>query len=113
MLFLRNDPSAPEALLGEVFAESGFDVCTFDVIPHDRPNDPMVDVAFPDSADYEAIVPLGARWSADDDRLPWVGAQMEMVRRALAVGAGVLGVCFGGQLLARALGWTVSRSPDP
>lgn len=113
MLFLRNDPTAPEALLGEVFAESGFDVCTFDVIPPGRPDDPIVDVAFPDPADYEAIVPLGARWAADDDHLPWVGAQMAMVRRALAVGAGVLGVCFGGQLLARALGGTVSRSPDP
>lgn len=113
MLFVRNDPTAPEALLGEVFAESGFDGCTFDVIPPGRPDDPMVDVAFPDPADYEVIVALGARWAADDDRLPWLGAQMEMVRRALAVGSGVLGVCFGSQLLARALGGTVSRSPDP
>lgn len=113
MLFLRNDPSAPEALLGEVFAESGFDVGTFDVVSPARPDDPVVDVTFPDATDYDVIVTLGARWAADDDSLPWVGAQMEMLRRALAAGAGVLGVCFGGQLLARALGGTVGRSPQP
>ena len=36
-----------------------------------------------------------------------------MVRRALDAGVGVLGVCFGGQLLAHALGGTVARSPAP
>ena len=36
-----------------------------------------------------------------------------MVRTAVATGVGVLGVCFGGQLVAHALGGTVVRSPDP
>lgn len=113
VLFVRNDPTAPEALLGEVFCDSGFDTAGFDVLAPQRRNDPMVAVRFPDPAGYDAIVTLGARWAAYDDGLPWIAAEMEMLRRALAAGVGVLGVCFGGQLLARALGGAVTRSPDP
>lgn len=113
VLFLYNDPTAPEALLGEVFAESGFDISTFDVVPADRPDDPVCDVDFPDPLDYDAIVPLGARWAVYDERLPWIAGESAMLRRALAGGVGVLGVCFGGQLLASALGGTVARSPQP
>ena len=113
VLFLYNDPTAPEGLLGEVFAESGFDVGTFDVVPPDRAGDPALDVAFPDPLGYDVIVPLGARWAVYDERVPWVADESTMVRRALDAGVGVLGVCFGGQLLAHALGGTVARSPQP
>ncbi len=113
VLFLHNDPTAPAALLGEAFADNGFDVDTFDVVPADRPDDPILEVRFPDVTDYDVIVALGARWAAYDERVPWIAPEMELVRSALAAGSGVLGVCFGGQLLARALGGEVSRSPHP
>ena len=113
MLFLYHDPTAPGGLLGEVFAESGFDISTFDVVSPDRPDDPLVDVVFPDPLDYDVIVPLGARWSVYDERLSWIAGEIEMVRDGLAAGVGVLGVCFGGQLVASALGGTVARSPEP
>ena len=113
VLFLRNDPTAPEALLGEVFTESGFEVSTFDVVPARDPDNPLREVTFPDPAPFDAIVPLGARWAAYDDTVPWIATEMQLVRTALAGGTGVLGVCFGGQLLARALGGTVARSPEP
>lgn len=113
VLFLYNDPTAPEALLGEAFAESGFDISTFSVVPADRPDDPVLEVTFPDPLDYDVIVPLGARWAVYDERVPWIADESAMVRRALDAGVGVLGVCFGGQLLAHALGGTVTRSPEP
>ena len=43
VLFVRNDPTAPEALLGAVFAEFGFATDTFDVLPRQRPGDFAVD----------------------------------------------------------------------
>jgi len=113
VLFIRNDPTAPEALLGEVFTECDFDISTFDVVAADRTGDPAVRVTFPEPGRYDVIVPLGARWAAYDDSLPWIAAEMDMIRRALAGGIGVLGVCFGGQVLARALGGAVNRSPRP
>lgn len=115
VLFLYNDPAAPEALLGEAFAESGFDITTFDVVPGGLVDDPVGDIVFPDPLDYDAIVPLGSRWAVYDDRLArrWVAGEIAMVHRALGAGVGVLGVCFGGQLLAEALGGSVSRSPAP
>lgn len=113
VLFVRNDPTAPEALLGDVFAESGFEVTTFDVIPSERPDDPHVEVDFPDPAGFDVVVPLGSRWGVTDGGLGWVADEIAMVRETLAGGGGVLGVCFGGQLLAAALGGTVERAPQP
>ncbi len=113
VLFIYNDPIAPEALLGETFTDLGFDVDTFEVVPEDRVHDPAVDVTFPDPTGYDVIVPLGSRWAVYDERLAWVAAEMDTVRRAADAGVGVLGVCFGGQLVAQALGGSVQRSPDP
>jgi len=113
VLFLYNDPTAPQGLLGEVFVESGFDVSTFDVVPPDQADDPVLDVDFPDPLGYDVIVPLGARWAVYDERVPWIADESTMVRHALDAGLGVLGVCFGGQLLAHALGGTVAGSPQP
>lgn len=115
VLFLRNDSTATEAMLADVFAECGFDIDTFDVVAPERDDDPAGEVTFPDPTDYDVIVPLGARWAVYDEALrdSWVGAEMTMVRRAVEAGVGVLGVCFGGQLVAQALGGSVTRSPAP
>jgi GMP synthase-like glutamine amidotransferase len=115
VLFIVNDPVAPPAMLGEVFADLGYDTHAFAVVPQDRVDDPAVDVDFPDPLQHDVVVPLGARWAAYDERLlgSWVPAEMDLVRTADAAGVGVLGVCFGGQLVAQAHGGAVSRSTEP
>jgi GMP synthase-like glutamine amidotransferase len=115
VLFIVNDPVAPPAMLGEVFADLGYDTEQFPVVPADRVADPGIDVAFPDPLDYDVVVPLGARWAVYDERLlsTWVADEMTLVRAAAAAGVGVLGVCFGGQLVAQAHGGAVSRSTAP
>ncbi len=59
------------------------------------------------------LVIMGAAESAYDDTVPWLAAELAYVRRALDSGTPVLGICFGGQVLARALGATVGRAPRP
>jgi len=115
VLFIQNDPIAPEALLGEAFTECGFDVDTFEVVAAERVDEPAYEVRFPDPAAYDVIVPLGARWAVYDDALrhTWVGAEMQMVRDAADAGVAALGVCFGGQLLAQAFGGSVARATTP
>ncbi|QZH68584.1 type 1 glutamine amidotransferase [Mycolicibacterium farcinogenes] len=115
VLFLRNDCTATEAMLADAFTGCGFDIETFDVVAPGQADHPAGPATFPDPTDYDVIVPLGARWAVYDQALvdSWVGAEMAMVRRAVESGVGVLGVCFGGQLIAQALGGSVSRSPVP
>lgn len=115
VLFLVNEALATPALLGEAFADRGFDVATFEVVPEDRSHDPAGDVDFPDPRDYDVIAPLGASWPVYDERLrdSWVGSEMAMLRDAADADIPVLGVCFGGQLLAQTFGGSVARSPRP
>ncbi|BBX16061.1 glutamine amidotransferase [Mycolicibacterium duvalii] len=115
VLFLVNDPIATEALLGEAFVDHGFDVDVFEVVTDQRGDQPAGDVAFPDLRGYDVVVPLGARWPVYDAALldSWVGTQMQLLRDAADAGVALLGVCFGGQLLAQTFGGTVTRSPRP
>jgi GMP synthase-like glutamine amidotransferase len=115
VLFLYNEHLATEALLGEAFADEGFDVDTFEVVPAQRIDNPAMDVTFPDACGYDVIVPLGARWPVYDDALrrSWVSTEMQLVHDAADAGVALLGVCFGGQLLAQAFGGTVGRSSRP
>jgi len=115
VLFLVNEHLATEGLLGEAFADQGFDVDVFEVVPAERIDDPAVDVTFPDPVGYDVIVPLGARWPVYDEALrrSWVNTETQLVHDAADAGVALLGVCFGGQLLAQAFGGSVARSSDP
>lgn len=48
--------------------------------------------------------------SVNDD-LPWIGPTLALIRQAVAESIPVLGHCLGGQLMAKALGGAVGRSP--
>jgi GMP synthase-like glutamine amidotransferase len=115
VLFIYNEHLATEGLLGEAFTDHGLDVDTFEVVPAERVDSPAGDVTFPDPKGYDVIVPLGARWPVYDDALrrTWVGSEMQLVADAADAGVALLGVCFGGQLLAQALGGSVARSSTP
>jgi GMP synthase-like glutamine amidotransferase len=59
------------------------------------------------------VVVLGAAWSVyDEARIgDWIGAELGWLRAADEAGVPVLGICFGGQALAAALGGAVEAAP--
>src|SRR3954447_10778292 len=69
---------------------------------------------WPDPRQYGAIAPLGAEQSVHASPDPWIAPQVAFLRAAHEAGVPVLGLCFGGQALAAALGGEVraARAPE-
>jgi GMP synthase-like glutamine amidotransferase len=95
-LVLEHEPDAPAALLAEWAAERDVAI---EVVPAGTP--------VPDPVGRPFVVTLGSAASAYDDTVPWLAAERTALDRAIDAGVPVLGICFGAQHLARALGGTV------
>ncbi len=67
----------------------------------------------PEPRDYDAVMALGSGATARGDGPPWVAEEIEWLRAADAAGVPVLGICFGAQALAAALGGSVHRLDKP
>jgi GMP synthase-like glutamine amidotransferase len=66
----------------------------------------------PPRGDVDGVIVFGGTMNAhEEEDHPWLRREDEEIRRRLAAGIPLLGVCLGGQLLAKALGSTVERSP--
>lgn len=115
VLIVQHDHVSPPGPVAERFAQRGFDVVELVVVPPERFAEPNVHFDFPDPAEYDALVPMGAPWGAWDDETigNWLRPELEWLRLADAEGVPVLGICFGGQLLARVHGGAVARAPRP
>jgi len=64
------------------------------------------------AADFSGLIFLGSNASVNDP-LPWVERELGLMYDAIALDRPILGYCFGGQLLARALGAEVTRNATP
>jgi GMP synthase (glutamine-hydrolysing) len=63
----------------------------------------------PDLVKTDFIIILGGPMNVDDETIhPWLRAEKEILKSAIAKGLPCLGLCLGGQLLAQALGGSVS-----
>jgi len=62
-----------------------------------------------DPTQFSGLCFMGGPMSVNDD-LPWIVPTLDLIRRAVAIDIPVIGHCLGGQLLAKALGGTVSRN---
>jgi GMP synthase-like glutamine amidotransferase len=114
-LFVQQDHVSPPGPVGTAFVDRGYDVTEFLVVAEDRFGQPDVTVEFPDPTTYDVIVPMGAPWSVyDHERIgSWVLDEIDFLRRAHDADVPVLGICFGAQALAAALGGEVVPADRP
>jgi GMP synthase-like glutamine amidotransferase len=114
LLQIAHDHLSPPNAVADRFVERGFEITELFVVPEGRFDDPGVDVAFPDPTAYDALMLLGAPWSTYDAEVAcWVEPEIEMLQSADQAGVPVLGICFGGQMLATAHGGRVHATPAP
>lgn len=113
-LLIQHDHVSPPGPVGDRLAARGWDVTELVVVPAERHHSPDVRCAFPDPLDWDLIVPMGAPWSVNDPGVAsWLVPELDLLAKAHAARVPVLGVCFGGQALAAALGGAVERAPRP
>ncbi len=64
----------------------------------------------PDPSGFDAVAVLGSAEGAWDDSVPWLADEIAYLQRVIEADVPILGICFGGQLLARVLGGTAHRA---
>ena len=102
-LVIQHDDDAPGGLVSAWLHERGADEDDYLISADGRGRDP-------DPRDYDLVISLGSEKSAYDDTVLWVGREQALLRDAVRADVPVLGICFGSQILARALGGRAMRA---
>ena len=67
----------------------------------------------PEPGQTDFLIVLGGPMSANDEsRFPWLVAEKDFIRNAIAAGVPVLGICLGAQLIASAMGARVYANTE-
>jgi GMP synthase-like glutamine amidotransferase len=115
-LVIQHEQPTPGGYVSQWLAERGAEQDVYRIDVEARDVDPR---------EFDMIVSLGSEFAAFDDSIPWLEREKQLLVAATQADVPVLGICFGGQLLARVLGgrsyrgdvaeigWLPVRSREP
>ncbi len=103
-LVVQHEEPTPPGHVTEWLEGHGAEIDVFRIDVEDSPVDP---------SQYDLIVSLGSEFAAYDDDREFVKRESVLMRRAIDTDVPILGLCFGGQMLARVLGGEVHRGGEP
>lgn len=114
-LIIQHDHVSPPGPVRDQLERRLFDVVLHQVVPEESFDRPGVEPSFPPVTDFDLLVTMGAPWSVYDTDLvgSWVTPELGLLREADDADVPVLGICFGGQLLAAAHGGAVEPAAEP
>ena len=95
------------------FSKCGYEITRFNIVSEPHFNQPNVSVVWPDLLSFDVVVVMGSPWGVwEDERIGnWLLPELRLVKEVHNSGIPILGICFGGQLMARVLGGSVARGP--
>lgn len=108
---IAHEADGPGGQVTRALEARGYTVDTHVVVPD--PAQPNVATPFPDWSGYDIVVPMGSvrSMTQKSEISSWIHEEMELIRQAAERAQPVLGVCFGGQLIAEAMGGSVEVAP--
>jgi GMP synthase-like glutamine amidotransferase len=102
ILILEHEPETPGGLVEAWASARGHELDLAAVPKLER---------WPAPGEHDAVVSLGSDSSVHASPDPWIARELDFLAAAHAERVPVLGICFGGQALAKALGGEVRRAP--
>jgi GMP synthase-like glutamine amidotransferase len=101
VLAITHGPTVRSEVWGDVVREEGHELVEWDLPVQGAP-----------PADADAVLVFGGHQNVGEElRHPWLHDEYELLRRWVADGTPLFGICLGGQTLAHASGGTVAQAP--
>src|SRR6185312_10973034 len=102
VLIIQHAPNEHPAVIRRALESQG----TLTLIIHPYQGD-----AYPSHKEIAGIISLGGSMHAnDDENNPWIPKECALLRKCVLEGLPTLGICLGGQMMARGLGAKVEKN---
>jgi GMP synthase-like glutamine amidotransferase len=106
-LLISHEKAGGPGVIGEILKSRGIETQRHIILGEDG----ELNLNFPDPSEFDFIISFGSFHSAYDPEVStWVDAEEVVITKSLDKEVPVLGVCFGGQVLAKAVGGSVEKS---
>lgn len=108
-LLISHEEAGRPGVIGDLLDQRGIETHRHVILDGDG----KLNLDFPNPADFDFIVSFGSFHSAYDPAVAtWVDAEEELIKKTFDDDVPFLGVCFGGQVLTKAVGGYVEKSDE-